>query len=346
MSQAGKHKNRKPVIGITLGDINGIGPEVIIKALSDPRIFNMITPVIYGSVKVLSYYRKMLDANDFNYMHIKSADQVNHKKINVINCWDESVEVKIGVSDVETGMHAFVALKKAVEDLKADLTDALVTGPINKSNIQSDQFKFPGHTEYLASEIGNGKGLMTMVSEQMKVGVVTGHIPLSDVSKTITKSLVEEKLKIMLESLKKDFNIQKPRVAVLGLNPHAGEEGLLGDEEEKIIGPAITEYKKKGHLVFGPFPSDGFFGDNSYSKYDGVLAMYHDQGLAPFKALSFEIGVNYTAGLSKIRTSPDHGVAYSLAGKSLASESSMREALYLAADIFKNHNLHEIGLDV
>lgn len=345
MSQAGKQKNRKPVVGITLGDINGIGPEVVIKALNDNRMLNMITPIIYGSVKVLSYYRKVLETNDFNFMHIKSSEQVSHKKINVINCWDENVEVKIGTSEAEAGGYAYTALQAAVEDLKAEHLDALVTGPINKATIQNENFKFPGHTEYLAQELGKGKSLMMMVSEQMRIGVVTGHVPLMEVSKTITKSLVEEKLKILADSLKKDFNIQKPRIAVLGLNPHAGEGGLLGDEEINTISPAITEFKKKGHLVFGPFSADGFFGDNSYAKYDGILAMYHDQGLAPFKALSFETGVNYTAGLSKIRTSPDHGVAYSIAGKGLASESSVRQAIYLAADIFKNHQMREVEVE-
>ena len=333
------------MVGITLGDINGIGPEVVIKALSDSRMLNMITPVIYGSVKVLSYYRKTLDINDFNFMNVKGPDQISHRKINVINCWDDTVEVKIGASEAEAGGYAYTALQKAVEDLKAEHLDALVTGPINKANIQHESFKFPGHTEYLAQELGKGKSLMMMVSEQMRIGVVTGHMPLKEVSQTINKSLVEEKLKILAESLKKDFNIAKPRIAVLGLNPHAGEGGLLGDEEINAIAPAITELKRKGHLVFGPFSADGFFGDGSYSKYDGILAMYHDQGLAPFKALSFETGVNYTAGLSKIRTSPDHGVAYSLAGKGLASESSMRAAIYLAADVFKNHQMLEVQIE-
>lgn len=347
MSQPGKQKNNyRPVIGITLGDINGIGAEVIIKALSDARILNMITPVIYGSVKVLSYYRKMLENNDFNFGHIKNLDQINRKRINVINCWTEIVEINAGTEDRETGKYAFMALKDAVKDLKAGKIDALVTGPINKNTIQSDEFKFPGHTEYLAGEIGKGKSLMTMVSATMKIGVATGHIPLKDVNKAITSELIEEKLRIFQESLKKDFNILKPRIAVLGLNPHAGEAGLLGDEEEKVIMPAIAEFKKKGNLVYGPFPADGFFGDGSYARYDGILAMYHDQGLVPFKALSFETGVNFTAGLSKIRTSPDHGTAYSIAGKGTASEASMREAIYLAADICKNHERNKAELEV
>lgn len=347
MSQAGKQKYNRPVIGITLGDINGIGAEVIIKVLNDPRILNLITPVIYGSVKVLSYYRKMLEADDFNFGQIKDISQINHKRINVINCWNEMVEINPGTADPQLGKHAFIAIKEAVADLKEDKIDALVTGPINKGIIQSEEFNFPGHTEYLATEIGKkGKSLMMMVSDTMRIGVATGHIPLKDVSSVISKNLVEEKLQILLESLKKDFDIQKPKIAVLGLNPHAGEGGLLGKEEEEIIMPAIAEVKKKGNFVFGPFPADGFFGDHSFRKYDGILAMYHDQGLVPFKALSFETGVNFTAGLSKIRTSPDHGTAYTIAGKGIANETSMREAIYLAADICKNHKLSTVELEV
>ncbi len=332
MSQPEKNKKEKPVIGITIGDLNGIGPEVIIKALGDNRILDLVTPVIYGSTKALSYYRKMLNMNDFNFGQVQEKNRLNYKRVNVFNCWDEVVEINAGTISPEIGKYSFMAIKEAVKDLKEGVIDALVTGPISKENTQSEEFKFPGHTEYISNELG-GEGLMMMVSEVMKIGVVTGHISLKDVSKVVTKELVEKKLKAMIKSLKNDFLIQKPKVAVLGLNPHAGEGGLLGNEEEKIILPAIEELKKKGNLVFGPFAADGFFGDGSYAKFDGILAMYHDQGLIPFKSLSFDEGVNYTAGLSKIRTSPDHGTAFSIAGKSIARENSMREAIYLAADI-------------
>ncbi len=334
MSHPEKIKNKKPIIGITIGDVNSISPEVIIKALNDSRILNILTPVIYGSTKVLSYYRKALDVNDFNYGQIKDFDQLNFKRVNVINCWNDMIEINSGLGTEETGKYAFMAIKEAVKDLKEDKLDALVTGPINKKNIQSEEFNFPGHTEYIASELG-GESLMMMVSDIMRIGVVTGHIPLKEVNKLLTKQLVEKKLKILEKSLKNDFQIAKPKIAVLGLNPHAGEEGLLGNEEEKIIEPAIAELKNKGKLIYGPYSADGFFGDGSYSRFDGILAMYHDQGLIPFKALSFENGVNYTAGLSKIRTSPDHGTGFSIAGKLVANETSMREAIFLAAEIAK-----------
>ncbi len=327
----------KPKIGITIGDINGIGPEVIIKALNDNRILNYMTPVIYGSTKAISYYRKAFDVNDFNYTHYRD-NKFTHSKINIVNCWEEMIEINAGSVTPEVGAASFKALEKAVEHLKEGLIDAVVTGPINKNNIQSENFKFAGHTEYFTESFESKDSLMFLTSERLKVGVVTGHIPLKEVSNKITKDLIIKKLKIMEESLKLDFGISKPRIAVLGLNPHAGEEGLLGAEDGNVIKPAIDELKNKGKLIFGPYPADGFFGKGEYKKFDAVLAMYHDQGLIPFKTLAFNNGVNFTAGLSIIRTSPDHGTAYDIAGKNIANESSMREAIFMAYDIYKNRS--------
>ncbi|MEQ8477713.1 4-hydroxythreonine-4-phosphate dehydrogenase PdxA [Fulvivirga sp.] len=327
----------KPKIGITIGDINGIGPEVIIKALNDNRILNYMTPVIYGSTKAISYYRKAFDLDDFNYTHYRD-NKFTNSKINIVNCWDEMIEINAGSVTPEVGTASFKALQKAVEHLKEGLIDAVVTAPINKNNIQSEDFKFAGHTEYFTENFNGKDSLMFLASEDLKVGVVTGHIPLKDVSQSITKELIIKKLKIMEESLRLDFGISKPRIAVLGLNPHAGEEGLLGSEDGNVIKPALDELKNKGKLIFGPYPADGFFGKGEYKKFDAVLAMYHDQGLIPFKTLAFNNGVNFTAGLSIIRTSPDHGTAYDIAGKNVANESSMREAIFMAYDIFKNRS--------
>ncbi len=334
MEQNSKNeRGQKPVVGITLGDLNGIGPEVVVKALADNRILNHITPVIYGSTKALSFYRKIMKIDDFNYSQVKTVNNAHPKRINVLNCWSEMVEIKPGVVTEEGGKYAFKSLEMAVKHLKEEQIDAIVTAPINKKNIQSDKFNFIGHTEYLTKELGAEDSLMMMVAEELRVGVVTAHIPLNVVSKNINKGMLESKLKILINTLKNDFGIDKPKIALLGLNPHAGEEGLLGQEELDVISPLMTELKKKGHLLFGPFPADGFFGNGEYKKYDGILAMYHDQGLVPFKLLSFERGVNYTAGLKRIRTSPDHGTAFGIAGKNVADPTSMREAIFLAADI-------------
>lgn len=325
-----------PVVGISLGDVNGIGPEVIIKTFNDNRLMRMVTPVVYGSTKILSYYRKALNLKDFNYFQLKGGTEPNPRKLNVINCWEETVNITMGQETPEGGAYAFKSLEAAVSDLKENKIQALVTAPINKNNIQSDDFKFPGHTEYLTENFGANDSLMLLVSDNLRIGTVTGHIPLHEVSNQLTRDKVASKLKILLKSLKEDFGILKPRVAVLGLNPHAGENGLLGTEETQIIAPVVNELKDKGHLVFGPYPADGFFGNRQEEKFDAVLAMYHDQGLIPFKALAFNKGVNYTAGLPIIRTSPDHGTAYDITGKDLADESSFREAIYLALDIWKN----------
>jgi 4-hydroxythreonine-4-phosphate dehydrogenase len=330
-----RRKDELPVIGISLGDFNGIGTEVTIKALADKRILNMMTPVIFGSSKVVSYYRKAIGADDFNFLAIKSLDEIAYGKVNVINCW-KKVLVEPGKVTDEAGEAAWISLKTATQALKNEQIDGIVTAPINKNNIQNEEFKFAGHTEYFATTFEAKEMLMTMVHDRFRVAVATGHIPLSEVSNQLTRELVRRKLQVLEVSLKQDFGILKPKVAVLGVNPHAGEEGLLGSEEQHIIRPVIEELKNKGKLIFGPYPADGFFGADAQHKFDGVLAMYHDQGLIPFKALAFEHGVNFTAGLPVVRTSPDHGTAYDIAGKGEASEVSMREALYLACDVIKH----------
>ncbi len=328
---------QKPVIGISIGDFNGIGPEVILKAVGGNRLNKICTPVIYGSGKIINRYRQLLDIKDWQFFTIQKIEQINHKQVNVINCMnDQNLEVHAGTIVPEAGKLALESLKRAVEDLKAGKIDALVTAPINKHNIQSDEFKFPGHTEYLAEAFGVKDVLMFMVSDDLKIGVATGHLPLEEVKKNINKELIIKKLEQIKTSLKRDFGIQKPRIAVLGLNPHAGENGLLGNEEKEIINPAIIEFKKKGNIVFGPLPADGFFGTAAWKNYDAVLAMYHDQGLMPFKMIAFENGVNFTAGLPKVRTSPDHGTAYDIAGKNIADETSMMQAIYTAIDVAKN----------
>ncbi|MBL3656408.1 4-hydroxythreonine-4-phosphate dehydrogenase PdxA [Fulvivirga sediminis] len=337
MSNHSKHQD-KPRIGITIGDINGIGPEVIIKSLRDNRLLNYLTPVIYGSSKVLSFYKKTLKYEDFNFTQIKDDGKFQNRKINVVNCWNEMIEINTGEVTEGGGKSSFLALEKATQHLKQGLIDAIVTAPINKNNIQNDQFKFAGHTEYFTQKFGAKESLMFMATDNLKIGVVTGHLPLKDVSKKLTKELITQKLNIMESSLRNDFGIQKPKIALLGLNPHAGENGLLGKEDDHVIKPVINQFKSAGKLVFGPYPADGFFGKNDYTKFDAVLAMYHDQGLIPFKTLAFENGVNFTAGLPVIRTSPDHGTAYDIAGKNIASESSMLQAIYMAKDIYDNHN--------
>ncbi|MEX0883887.1 MAG: 4-hydroxythreonine-4-phosphate dehydrogenase PdxA [Cyclobacteriaceae bacterium] len=328
-------KKHKPVVGISIGDINGIGAEVTMKALLDNRLQKMITPVIYGHGKALTYYRKVLNLNDFNFMQVRSIEEIHHKKINVINVLQDSPEVMPGVETQEAGKMALSALDQCIVDLKNDQLDALVTAPLNKNNIHSPENNFIGHTEYLTQAFGIKKTMMFMVSEDMKVGLLTAHIPVREIAQHISQENLKGTLDIMLKSLTDDFGILKPRIAVLGLNPHAGEDGLLGKEELETISPVIKEFKEKGTLIFGPYPSDGFFGMMHQKKFDGVLAMYHDQGLIPFKTVSFETGVNFTAGLPFIRTSPDHGTAYNIAGKNVAEESSMRSAIFLAQEMIR-----------
>lgn len=328
-------QKKKSVIGITIGDINGIGPEVIIKSLADSRIIKQFTPVIYGSGKVISFYLKKMELEAFHFNQIKTINKIQYNKVNVLNVWDEVLEVLPGEANSTGGSYARIALEHATADLKARKIDAITTAPLSKELIQDETFQFPGHTEYLTEQAQAKDSLMFLVHQDLRVGVVTGHIPLKEVSSSLSQEKLTSKLKIMINSLKVDFGIEKPKVAVLGVNPHAGENGLLGEEEEKIINPVITQFKNEKHLVFGPFPSDGFFGTKNQQNFDGVLAMYHDQGLIPFKTLAFDKGINYTAGLSFIRTSPDHGTAFSIAGENQADETSFRNALYLADDIVK-----------
>ena len=327
---------QKPRIGITLGDLNGIGPEVIIKALADSRITALATPVIYGSAKVMSFYKKLLNIEDFNYTQVKTKGQFAFKSINIVNCWEDQIDVVPGKPSKEAGRASYLALRQACEELKEGMIDALVTAPIDKHSIHHDEFPFTGHTEYLTQFFGATESLMFLVSDTLKVGLVTEHLALKDVSAAITKERIEAKLRLMDQSLRKDFGIVKPKIAVLGLNPHAGDNGLIGPEDDQIIRPVIQDQRNKGRLVTGPFPADGFFGSAQYLKFDGVLAMYHDQGLIPFKSIAFENGVNFTAGLPVVRTSPDHGTGYALAGKNQANEASLREAIYRACDILRH----------
>jgi 4-hydroxythreonine-4-phosphate dehydrogenase len=326
----------KPRIGITIGDLNGVGPEVVMKALSDNRLHNIVTPVIYGSGKVISFYKKLLNIEEFNYTQTRNKGQFAPKAINVVNCWEDAFEITPGKASKQSGKASFIALKQACEELKEGVIDALVTAPIDKQSIHSDEFPFKGHTEYLAKFFGVPDNLMFMVSDTVRIGLVTEHISIRDVAGSITRERIEAKLKIMDQSLRKDFAIAKPRIALLGLNPHAGDLGLIGQEDEQVIKPLIADQKNKGKLVYGPFPADGFFASGNHLKYDGILAMYHDQGLIPFKLIAFEEGINYTAGLPFVRTSPDHGTAYGIAGKNMANEGSLRAAIYRAADIFRN----------
>ena len=327
-------RDERLVIGISLGDYNGIGPEVILKALQYNRLQKLCTPVIYGSMRILNRYRNLLDLKDWNLNGAPTVGQISHKLTNVITCWpDQSQDIQPGQVTPEAGQAAMACLQRAVDDLKDGKLDALVTAPINKYNIQSDEFQFPGHTEYLAQQFDVTDNLMFMVSDILRVGVVTGHVPLGRVRQNVTRERIAQKLALMMQSLKQDFGIEKPKIAVLGLNPHAGEEGLLGNEEQDIIKPLLTDLRNKGQLVFGPYPADGFFGTRNYKNFDAVLAMYHDQGLIPFKAIAFEEGVNFTAGMPVVRTSPDHGTAYDIAGKDLADESSMLQAIYTAIDV-------------
>ena len=334
-----KEKSNLPLVkvGISLGDINGISPEVVIKSLADNRLLLDCTPVIYGSSKVLSYYKKTLQLNEFNYQSIKKAEDAKPRKVSVINVWQDDVNIEMGKPTETSGKCAFEALKAATDDLAAGKVDVLVTAPISKEAMGKTGFKFPGHTEYLADLAGEEEALMLMVSSTLRVGLVTSHIPLKEVSETITIDGVAKKIAAFEQSLKRDFGIQRPRIAVFGLNPHAGENGKMGSEEHDVIIPAIGRAKNDGILAFGPFPADGFFGSSSKSQYDGVLAMYHDQGLAAFKALAFDEGVNFTAGLPIVRTSPDHGTAYDIVGQDKASGDSMRNAIYLAIDVHRNH---------
>jgi len=328
-------------IGISHGDINGISYEVIIKTLIDSRIHEICTPIIYGSPKVAAYHKKALGLDNFSPTGINSPDEARGNKAFIINCVDENVRVELGKCTESAGLDSYKALKAATTALEAGKIDALVTGPVNKQNIQHSEFNYSGHTEYLQAYFKSDEVMMLMVSDLLKVGLVTAHIPLSTVSSMLNTELLVAKLKILSHSLLVDFGIRNPHIAVLGLNPHAGDDGLLGSEEQKVIAPAIEQAKKLGISAFGPYAADGFFGAGRFKRFDAVLAMYHDQGLAPFKSLSMEAGVNFTAGLPVVRTSPAHGTAYELAGKNEASADSFRNALYLAIDVARNRDMYK-----
>lgn len=329
------------IVGITQGDVNGIGYEVILKTFSDPTMFEFCTPVVYGSPKVMTYHRKTIDSPT-NFNVVDSASDAQPDRLNVVNCNKEDVKVDFGQPTEESGQAAFQALERAVKEYREGKIDVLVTAPINKKTIHSDAFHFPGHTEYIESELGDGnKALMILMNSSMRVALATVHEPISKVASLLNKDLIKEKLRILNNSLKIDFGIEIPRIAVLALNPHASDDGLIGKEENEIIKPAIDEMAADRVQCFGPFSADGFFGSGEYRKFDAVLAMYHDQGLIPLKALDMDGGVNYTAGLPVVRTSPDHGTAYDIAGQGLASEESMRQAIYAAIDIYRSRRKEE-----
>lgn len=326
-------KSNKIIVGISIGDLNGIGIEVILKTFEDKRMLDFCTPVIFGSTKVVSFHKKALNLGTLVH-GITSLNQINHQKINVLNIWKEEVAVTLGKATKESGSYAAKSLEIAVAYLRDKKINILLTAPINKETIQSDTFNFPGHTEYLEDKL-EGKSLMILMTDVLRIGLLTGHIPISKVAAAITPSLIKEKVNTMYTSLVEDFGINKPKIAVLALNPHCGDKGVIGLEDDEIIKPTIEEITATGKLVFGPYAADGFFGSETYKQFDGVLATYHDQGLAPFKALSFGNGINYTAGLSEIRTSPDHGTGFDIAGKNMANPSSFKEALFAAIQIFK-----------
>lgn len=329
--------NRKLRVGITHGDINGIGYEVILKALEDARILELCRPIVYGSGKIASYYRKAMNLPGVNFQTIQKAEQATDDRVYIINVVPEDTKVEPGVSTRIAGQAAFAALEQAVADLTHGAIDVLVTAPINKANIHSETFTFPGHTEYLESSIGDGsKALMILCNENMRVALATTHLPVSRIADALSTDLIVGKIKTFAESLRRDFRINAPRIAVLALNPHAGDDSLLGCEEKEIIKPAIEQAAGEGIQCFGPYGADGFFGNGAWRRFDGILAMYHDQGLAPFKLFAMETGVNFTAGLPYVRTSPDHGTAYDITGQGKASPVSLREAIYTAIDVFRH----------
>ncbi|WP_269224559.1 MULTISPECIES: 4-hydroxythreonine-4-phosphate dehydrogenase PdxA [Flavobacterium] len=324
------------IVGISIGDLNGIGSEVVLKTFEDSRMLELCTPVIFANVKILSFIRKNFESTVA--LHgIDKLDQIVVGKVNVFNLWKEGIDINLGVNDEKVGEYAIKSFIAATKALKEGTIDVLVTAPINKYNIQSDTFKFPGHTDYLDQEL-EGNALMLMVQDNLRVGLLTDHVPINEVASHLTEELIFKKIETIKKTLIQDFSINKPKIAVLGLNPHCGDGGVIGTEDDAVLKPALKKLFEKGTLVFGPFAADGFFGSNQYEKYDAIIATYHDQGLIPFKTLSFGNGVNYTAGLNKIRTSPDHGTAYDIAGKNKADYNSFKEAVYLAIDIYNSRN--------
>lgn len=327
------------IVGISIGDLNGIGSEVVLKTFNDSRMLELCTPVIFANVKVMSFIKKALEL-ETSLHGIDQIDQVIIGKVNVLNIWREGVDLSFGTNDPAIGKYAITSFVAATKALKENQIDVLVTAPINKYNIQSEEFKFPGHTDYLDKEL-EGNALMLMVQDNLRVGLLTDHIPVNDVAKHLTEILIVQKIETIKQTLIQDFGINKPKIAVLALNPHAGDNGVIGKEDDEIVKPVVKKLFEKGTLVFGPFAADGFFGSSQYEKYDAVVATYHDQGLIPFKTLSFGGGVNYTAGLNKIRTSPDHGTAYEIAGKGIADHNSFKEAVYTAIDIYNSRNQYQ-----
>jgi 4-hydroxythreonine-4-phosphate dehydrogenase len=332
----------KPVIGFSCGDTNGIGTELIIKTLSDSRILDICTPVVFANNKLINFYRKSLPEITLNFSAIKEPNRINHKQLNIFNCWEEDIVVTPGVLNETGGKYAVLSLTMAAEALKEGRIDGLVTAPLHKSNVQSENFTYTGHTPYLKNLFGVKEVAMLMVAENMRVGLLTEHVPVKDVAQYITREAILSKLKVMNDSLRRDFNITKPKIAVLALNPHAGDEGLVGKEEETIIKPAIKEAKQKDIFCFGPYPADAFFARGQHEKFDAVLAMYHDQALIPFKSLAIGEGINYTAGIAGVRTSPDHGTAFDIAGKGIADEASFRESVYKCIDIINGRREYDM----
>ncbi len=330
------------IAGISIGDLNGIGPEVIIKTFVDPAMMQICVPVIYGSSKIISFYRKALSLPEFNFSTIRNINEINNKKVNLLNVWDEDVKIEPGTASATAGKYALRSLEAATHDLKEGKIHLLVTAPVDKHSVNIEMSGFTGHTGFLAQQFNIPDPMMILVSDLFRISFVSGHVPLKNVASRISTEKIEKCLKVLDHSLKRDFGIRKPKIAVLGLNPHAGDNGLLGSEEDEVIKPAVKKAFDKGIIVYGPYSADGFFGAATWRKFDCVLAMYHDQGLIPFKALNFESGVNFTAGLPGIRTSPDHGTAYSLAGKNQASESSFRNAVYLGCTIFSNRRQYDM----
>lgn len=334
-------ENRKIRVGVTHGDINGVGYEVILKAFSDSTMFDLCTPIVYGSPKVAAYHRKAVELQT-SFSIINTAEEAQEGKLSILACTEDELKVELSKPSAEAGKAALDALERALADYKEGLIDVLVTAPINKHSIQSDEFHFPGHTEYIEERVGEGeKALMILMKDDFRVALVTGHLPVKDISAALTKELIMEKMDIFNRSLKQDFNIGCPRIAVFSLNPHAGDNGLLGTEETEVIIPAMKEMQAKGVQCFGPYPADGFMGSGNFTHFDGILAMYHDQGLAPFKALAMDEGVNYTAGLPIVRTSPAHGTAYDIAGQGVATEDSFRQAIYTAIDVYRNRAIEK-----
>ncbi len=330
-------KNTPLIVGISIGDLNGIGPEIVLKSLSDPRMLHFCTPIIFANIKMLSWYAEELGLEIY-LNRVSAISQILPGQINVYDTWNQDYKIRYGTIDPKAGRLAIKSLKKSVEVLKSGQIDALVTAPIDKKNSQSEGFKFPGHTDYLAQEL-DGSALMFMVSEQIRIGLLTDHIPIREVPATITEGLIRHKIEAMIESLTRDFGLSEPKIAVLGLNPHSGDQGVIGREDQEIITPTIQSLRDSGFSIYGPYPADGFFGSRAYNEFDAVLAAYHDQGLIPFKTLSFGAGVNVTAGLRAVRTSPDHGTAFDIAGKNEANSGSFKEAIYTAVKIARNRTI-------